>query len=398
MALESGRFLVIPAPSGDGGADRACVPGSEVPIRARRLLAVIALLFSVAAVGACGGESPTTPSGAPTPEDSIAPSNPAGRPDLDAAEEVARDIEVPWGLAFLPDGAALVAERDSGRIVRVAAGRAPEQVYRLSGVAARGEGGLLGLAVAPDYAESRYVYAYFTSEADNRIVRFRLDGPPEPIVTGIAKAGNHNGGRIAFGPDGMLYAGTGDAGESGRSQDPASLNGKILRSTPEGLPAPGNPYPGSPVYSLGHRNVQGLAWDRAGRLFAAEFGQNRFDEINLIEPGRNYGWPDVEGGGGADRGFTDPLLTWTTAEASPSGIAITGDILYVAALRGQRLWTVPLADGRVGGPRAELRDRYGRLRTVEAAPDGALWLTTSNTDGRGDPASGDDRVLRFPAR
>nr|WP_245659915.1 PQQ-dependent sugar dehydrogenase [Nocardia gamkensis] len=328
----------------------------------------------------------------------MAPGNPAGRPDLDAAEEVAKDIEVPWGLAFLPDGAALVAERDSGRIVRVAAGRAPEQVYRLPDVAARGEGGLLGLAVAPDYAESRYIYAYFTSETDNRIVRFRLDGPPEPIVTGIAEAGNHNGGRIAFGPDGMLYAGTGDAGESGRSQDPASLNGKILRSTPEGLPAPGNPYPGSPVYSLGHRNVQGLAWDRAGRLFAAEFGQNRFDEINLIEPGRNYGWPDVEGAGGADHGFTDPLLTWTTAEASPSGIAITGDILYVAALRGQRLWTVPLEDGRVGGPRAELRDRYGRLRTVEAAPDGALWLTTSNTDGRGDPASGDDRVLRFPAR
>ncbi|MFI9412976.1 PQQ-dependent sugar dehydrogenase [Nocardia gamkensis] len=397
MALGSGRFLVIPAPSGGGGADRAGAPGSESPIRAPRLLAVIALLFSVAAVGACGGESPTTPSGAPT-TGTIAPSNPAGRPDLDAAEEVARDIEVPWGLAFLPDGAALVAERDSGRILRVAAGRAPEQVYRLPGVAARGEGGLLGLAVAPDYAESRYVYAYFTSETDNRIVRFRLDGPPEPIVTGIAKAGNHNGGRIAFGPDGMLYAGTGDAGESGRSQDPASLNGKILRSTPEGLPAPGNPFPGSPVYSLGHRNVQGLAWDRAGRLFAAEFGQNRFDEINLIEPGRNYGWPDVEGGGGADRGFTDPLLTWTTAEASPSGIAITGGILYVAALRGQRLWTVPLEDGRVGGPRAELRDRYGRLRTVEAAPDGALWLTTSNTDGRGDPASGDDRVLRFPAR
>jgi glucose/arabinose dehydrogenase len=397
MALGSGRFLVIPAPSGGGGADRACAPGSEVPIHAPRLLAVIALLFSVAAVGACGGESPTTPSGAPT-TGTIAPSNPLGRPDLDAAEEVARGIEVPWGLAFLPDAAALVAERDSGRIVRVAAGRAPEQVYRLPDVAARGEGGLLGLAVAPDYAESRYVYAYFTSETDNRIVRFRLDGRPEAIVTGIAKAGNHNGGRIAFGPDGMLYAGTGDAGESGRSQDPASLNGKILRVTPEGRPAPGNPYPNSPVYSLGHRNVQGLAWDRTGRLFAAEFGQNRFDEINLIEPGRNYGWPDVEGGGGTGRGFTDPLLTWTTAEASPSGIAITGDILYVAALRGQRLWTVPLEDGRVGAPRAELRDRYGRLRTVEAAPDGALWLTTSNTDGRGDPASGDDRVLRFPAR
>ncbi|BDT92249.1 oxidoreductase [Nocardia sputorum] len=347
---------------------------------------------------ACGAENSTGPDSTPPAAGTVAPSDPAGRPDLDAAEDVAEDLDVPWGLAFLPDGAALVAERDSGRILRVGAGGAQEQVYQVPGVAARGEGGLLGLAVAPDYAESGYVYAYFTSEMDNRIVRFRLDGPPEVLVSGIAEAGNHNGGRIAFGPDGMLYAGTGDAGESGRSQDPASRNGKILRLTPEGHAAPGNPFPGSPVYSLGHRNVQGLAWDRAGRLFAAEFGQNRFDEINLIEPGRNYGWPGVEGTGGAGRGFTDPLLTWTTAEASPSGIAIAGDTLYVAALRGERLWTVPLEDGRVGAPRAELRDRYGRLRTVEVAPDGALWLTTSNTDGRGDPRGGDDRVLRFPVR
>ncbi|MET9286106.1 PQQ-dependent sugar dehydrogenase [Nocardia beijingensis] len=337
-------------------------------------------------------------SGTPATAATSAPSDPTGRPDLDAAEEVAANLDVPWGLAFLPDGAALVSERDSGRILRVAPGAAPEQVYRMPGVSARGEGGLLGLAVAPDYAESRYVYAYLTADTDNRIVRFRLDGPPEVLVEGIAKAGNHDGGRIAFGPDGMLYAGTGDAGQSGRSQDPASLNGKILRLTPDGRPAPGNPYPGSPVYSLGHRNVQGLAWDSGGRLFAAEFGQDRFDEINLIEPGHNYGWPAVEGSGGAERGFTEPLLTWTTAEASPSGIAIAGNTLYVAALRGRRLWTVPLVDGGVGTPRAELRDRYGRLRTVMVAPDGALWLTTSNTDGRGDPVRGDDRVLRFPAR
>ncbi|MGW5376625.1 PQQ-dependent sugar dehydrogenase [Nocardia sp. NPDC003999] len=358
----------------------------------------IAALLLGAALTACGNDSSTAPRSTPPATRTAAPSNPAGRPDLDAAEEIAGNLDVPWGLAFLPDGAALVAERDSGRILRIGTGSAPQQVYQVPGVTARGEGGLLGLAVAPDYAESRYFYAYFTADTDNRIVRFRLDGPPEVLVAGIAKAGNHNGGRIAFGPDGMLYAGTGDAGQSGRSQDPANLNGKILRVTPEGRPAPGNPYPRSPVYSLGHRNVQGLAWDRDGRLFAAEFGQDRFDEINLIEPGHNYGWPEVEGSGGADRGFTDPLLTWTTAEASPSGIAIAGDTLYVAALRGRRLWTVPLADGRTGAPRAELRDRYGRLRTVAVAPDGALWLTTSNTDGRGEPVSGDDRALRFPAR
>ncbi|MFD4429697.1 PQQ-dependent sugar dehydrogenase [Nocardia sp. NPDC058497] len=327
-----------------------------------------------------------------------APSVPSGVPDLGAPEEVARGIDVPWGLAFLPDGTALVAERDSGRILRVAPGREPELFAELPGVVARGEGGLLGLAVAPDYDRTRYVYAYFTAEDDNRIVRFRPGEPVEVIFDGIAKAGNHNGGRIAFGPDGMLYVGTGDAGRSGLSQDAASPNGKILRITPDGAPAPGNPTPGSPVYSLGHRNVQGLAWDGSGALYAAEFGQDRVDEINLIEPGRNYGWPEVEGSGGANSGFTDPLLTWSTSEASPSGIAIAGNTLYVAALRGERLWTATVSNGSATNPRDVLRDSYGRLRTVTVAPDGALWLTTSNTDGRGDLRDGDDHILRFPAR
>jgi glucose/arabinose dehydrogenase len=197
----------------------------------------------------------------------------------------------------------------------------------------------------------------------------------------------------------MLYVGTGDAADPGVSQDPDDPNGKILRLTPLGDPAPGNPRPGSPVYSLGHRNVQGLAWDAQGRLFATEFGQNEFDEVNLIQPGRNYGWPDVEGRGDTDGGrFTNPLLTWRTDEASPSGTAIAGNTLYVAALRGERLWTVPLRGDRLGEPRGELRGRYGRLRTVVTAPDGSLWVTTSNTDGRGDVRDGDDRILRFPAR
>lgn len=291
----------------------------QVNARDRGPRAAIAALVVTGAVAACAGGTTPAPTHLPGSAGvgTTAPSTPAGRPDLDAAEEVAGYVDVPWGLAFLPGGSALVAERNTGRILRLAPGLAPEQVYQLPGVAARGEGGLLGLAVPPDYAEKLYVYAYFTADTDNRIVRFRLDGPPEVLVTGIAKAGNHDGGRIAFGPDGMLYAGTGDAGQSARSQDPASLNGKILRMTPEGRAAPGNPTPGTPVYSRGHRNVQGLAWDRSGRLFASEFGQDRFDEINLIEPGRNYGWPAVEGAGGADRGYTDPLVTWTTAEASP---------------------------------------------------------------------------------
>ncbi|RDI42926.1 PQQ-dependent sugar dehydrogenase [Nocardia mexicana] len=365
-------------------------------VRGHRLVRTVIAAVLFAGLAACGDTAQQGPDS--TVVSTTRPSSPSGIPDLTAGEEIARGIQVPWGLAFLPDGAALVAERNSGAILRVSPGSAPQQVYRMPDVVARGEGGLLGVAVPPDHAENRYVYAYFTAANDNRIVRFRLDGPPEVIFSGIAKSGNHNGGRIAFGPDGMLYAGTGDAGREDRSQDPASPNGKILRLTPDGLPAPGNPIPGSPVYSLGHRNVQGLAWDPAGRLYAAEFGQNDFDEINLIEPGRNYGWPEVEGTGDTDGGrFTNPLVTWTTQEASPSGIAITANTLYAAALRGERLWTVPLRDGKLGEPTAELRD-YGRLRTVEVAPDGSLWLTTSNTDGRGDIREGDDRILRFPAR
>jgi glucose/arabinose dehydrogenase len=313
---------------------------------------------------------------------------------------MATGIDVPWGLAFLPGGDALVSERNSGRILRVpAAGGAASEVYTVPGVAAQGEGGLLGVAVSPAFAEDRYVYAYFTASGDNRIVRFRLGetAPPQVVFSGIVKAGTHNGGRIAFGPDGMLYAGTGDAQRRQLPQDPSSPNGKILRLTPDGQPAPGNPTAGSPVYSLGHRNVQGLAWDAQGRLFATEFGQNRFDEVNRIEPGRNYGWPEVEGSGDGGGRFAAPLVVWQTSESSPSGAAIVGGSLYVAALRGERLWVVPLTgDGGTGRPAAALRG-IGRLRTVVAAPDGALWVTTSNTDGRGDERNGDDRILRYAA-
>ncbi|GID92906.1 PQQ-dependent sugar dehydrogenase [Amorphoplanes digitatis] len=331
---------------------------------------------------------------------STAVSTPRSVPDLDAGEEIARGIDVPWGLAFLPGGDALVAERDTGRVLRLTpGGGAAREVYRVPGVRARNEGGLLGLAVSPAFADDGMVYAYFTAARDNRIVRFRLGGgPPEVVFDGIAKARYHNGGRIAFGPDGMLYVGTGDAGETSRAPDPASPNGKILRLTPGGAPAPGNPVADSPVYSLGHRNVQGLAWDSAGRLFATEFGQSELDEVNLIRPGRDYGWPEVEGTGDTDGGrYTNPLVTWSVRDASPSGMAIAGDTAYVAALRGQRLWTIPLRGDTVGAPSAVFEKRYGRLRTVDIAPDGALWLTTSNTDGRGDVRDGDDRVLRFPA-
>jgi glucose/arabinose dehydrogenase len=373
--------------------------------RTRSRLALAVATAGAALLTACSGDDDAgaqppapsfsaTPSAAASAEPSAAPT---GQPDLSRPETVATGIDVPWGLAFLPDGSALVAQRDKGTILQVAPGGGkPREAYRVPAVDADGEGGLLGLALAKDYAHTRWVYAYHTAENDNRIVRFKLGSQdaPEVIFQGLDKAWNHNGGRIAFGPDGMLYVGTGDAGEPSHSQDPDSPNGKILRLTPEGEPAPGNPTNGSPVWTLGHRNVQGLAWTADGAMYATEFGQSRLDEVNKIEKGRNYGWPDVEGTGGGSR-FQDPVVTWPVSDASPSGGAIIGDTMYVAALRGQRLWTVPL-DG--GEPKAEFAGRYGRLRTVAVAPDGALWLTTSNTDRGEDVRDGDDRILRFPVR
>jgi glucose/arabinose dehydrogenase len=316
-------------------------------------------------------------------------------------QTLATGLVAPWGLAFLPGGDALVSERDSARILRVpSTGGAPVEVARLPQVDPSGEGGLLGIAVSPAFARDQLVYAYYTASTENRIVRFSLADPAhreQVLLGGIPKSSIHNGGRLAFGPDGFLYATTGDASERGRAPNRDSLGGKILRLTPEGRPAPGNPFPGSPVFSFGHRNVQGLAWDPAGRLWASEFGQNTFDEINLIVAGGNYGWPTVEGGGGAPQ-FRDPLLTWSTDEASPSGIAYADGSLWVAALRGERLWRVDL-DGRggVSGASPLLVGQFGRLRHVALAPDGrSLWVLTSNRDGRGQPSSDDDRVLRFP--
>lgn len=319
----------------------------------------------------------------------------AGRPDLSKPQTIVSGLEAPWGLAFLPDGSALVSERDSADILQIPAGGGdPRRVYHLDGVSSQGEGGLLGIAVDPAYASNKYVYAYFTASNDNRIVRFRLDsGRPQVIFDGIDKAGIHNGGRISFGPDGFLYVGTGDAGNGSASQDRKDVNGKILRITPDGRAAPGNPDAGSPVWSLGHRNVQGLAWGPDKKMYGIEFGQNTWDEVNVIEPGKNYGWPEVEGKQGNSK-YVDPIVQWSTEEASPSGAAVAGNTLYVAGLRGERLWTVPLGGGE---PKAEFTNEYGRLRTVAVAPDGALWLTTSNHDGRGDPQDGDDRILRFAA-
>src|SRR5215208_1198815 len=317
---------------------------------------------------------------------------------------LATDLEVPWSFAFLPEGEALVTERDSGRLLRVSPSGDVREIQTLP-EGGSGEGGLLGVAVSPNYEDDRYIYAYYTTEVDNRVVRFRMGERPELILTGIPYNTYHDGGRIKFGPDGMLYVTTGDAGDSGNSQDRNSLGGKILRIEPDGSIPPDNPFPNNPVYSYGHRNVEGLAWDAHGRLYASEFGENTWDEVNRIEAGQNYGWPAVEGWGGEDQGYVDPITVWPTSEASPSGaeIMVDGAIpqwegdLFVSALRGERLWRLELNDNGEVVDREKLLDgEIGRVRDVTQAPDGSLWVSTSNYDFYGTPVSEqDDRILRL---
>ncbi|HCT81615.1 MAG TPA: oxidoreductase [Micromonosporaceae bacterium] len=357
------------------------------------------LLTIIAAVALTGGAAAPVAAGQPLAQDVSGPIIQAGGFDLTRPEIVATGMQIPWGMAFLPDGSALVAERNTARVYRLRPGMAPVLVATVPGVVPAGEAGLLGLAVSPNYAQDGFVYAYHTASADNRIVRFRLDSPAtvQVVRSGIPKANIHDGGRIAFGPDGMLYAGTGDANNTANAQNLNTPAGKILRMNPDGTVPPGNPFASSVVYSLGHRNVQGLAWDPQGRLYATEFGQNTTDEVNQIVAGGNYGWPTCEGTCNNPQ-FRNPIVTWTTAQASPSGAAIANNTLFAAALRGTRLWLVPLngSGGVSGPPTSELQGTYGRLRTVVVGPDGYLWIATSNRDGRGTPIATDDRVVRFP--
>ncbi|MFE2875392.1 PQQ-dependent sugar dehydrogenase [Streptomyces roseus] len=355
--------------------------------------------------GPAPASSGSGPAGSPSGSAEAAP---PAKGSVTVTGEVAKDLESPWGVAPLPGGDLLVASRDKGTISRVAAATGTvTQIGRVPGVAPGGEGGLLGLALSPSFASDRMVYAYFTTESDNRIARMRYDeqrdagqqlGAPDTVLRGIPKGLIHNGGRIAFGPDKMLYAGTGETGDTGLAQDRKSLGGKILRMTPDGQPVHGNPEADSVVYSYGHRNVQGLAWDKDRRLWAAEFGQNTWDELNLIEPGVNYGWPEAEGKAGKP-GLRDPVAVWKTDEASPSGIAWAQGSVWMAALKGERLWRIPLAGAvPVAGPEAFLTGKYGRLRTVIALGGDRLLLVTSETDGRGSPEPGDDRILTLTVR
>ena len=376
--------------------------------RSRLVAACGALLLVSGCTNAATEPSPDTRTAGQTPASSAPPSSPnSSSPDPSSpspstvqsrgdprARELVSDLEAPWGLVPLKDGSFLISERDARKIVRVANG-STSLVRTIDQADPAGEGGLLGLAITEN---EKTVFAYYTATSDNRIVSMSWDGrelgAPKVILRGIPKGFIHNGGRMVVGPDSYLYVGTGESGSGRLSQKKDSLGGKILRLRLDGRPAPDNPF-GNEVFSYGHRNVQGLAFDEEGRLWASEFGQQTWDELNLIKKGADYGWPEVEGSGNV-KGMTNPKVVWRTSDASPSGLAYWQGSLWMAGLRGERLWQIPLDGTKTGDPVAHFRGDYGRLRTVQVASDGnSLLLTDSNTDGRGDPARNDDRLFQI---
>lgn len=348
------------------------------------------------------------------------------------AETWVEGLEAPWSLVFLGDGRALVSERP-GRIRLIEEGRLQAEPYALLEAASGGErglsataleaviggeGGVLGLAVHPDFPAQPYIYVYQTRVGSegvgNLVLRLKDEGRrgvfDKVVLGGIPGWVFHNGGRIGFSPDGLLYVTTGETFEADLAQNLGSLGGKILRVTPEGEVPADNPFPGSPVYSFGHRNPQGLAWHPdSGQLFAsehgpsAEFGLGAHDEINVIRAGGNYGWPRAVGAPGL-AGTVDPLVVWTEDATPPAGLAFHGGHLYLATLASQALVRIEL-ETRDGGYAVKGIERWfaegpdegrlGRLRDVVAGPDGALYVLTSNRDGRGDPGPGDDRIYRL---
>ncbi|MBH0023180.1 sorbosone dehydrogenase family protein [Salinibacterium sp. SWN248] len=327
-----------------------------------------------------------------------APSVDAAAVTVNAAEEattIVSGLDAPWSMVRLASGSTLISERDTQLIKELTAAGDLREVGIVGEAAPDGEGGLLGLAML----DETQLYAYLTTAADNRIVRFELEGEAGSyalgasvdIITGLGKSRIHNGGRIAFGPDGMLYATVGDASDPESAQDLDSLNGKILRLLPDGSVPDDNPFDGSLVYSLGHRNPQGLAWDDEGQLWASEFGQNTWDELNIIRAGANYGWPLAEGES-TDSSFEEPSYQWATDDASPSGLTFIDGTFFMAGLGGERLWEIH--PGETTTATATFENAAGRIRDVIPGPDGTLWMLTNNTDGRGDPRDGDDRILQ----
>lgn len=419
MASPDAGDASVPGP---GGQEPTTEPTARSP-------ALTATELPATPAEAASPTAETTPTVAPSPQptETTAPAATAEPTIVPAADVepqvavVATGLDVPWALAWAPDGRLLFTERP-GRVRVVVGGRLQQEPVAVIPVAAVGEGGLMGLALDPEFADNGHVYTMYTYREGgglaNRVSRWVLrEGRLQnetTLLDGIPGARNHNGGRIAFGPDGKLYATTGDAGRGSLAQDLGSLAGKILRLNPDGTVPDDNPFEGSFVYSYGHRNPQGLAWHPdTGSLVATEHGPSGEgglccrDEVNVIRPGANFGWPIVTGSG--DERFTDPLAfsgtsnTWAPAGAAfYDGSALPawqGD-LFFGALRGQHLHRLALGDedGVTVADEEELfAGQYGRLRAVAMGPDGHLYVATSNRDGRGRPAAEDDRILRIVA-
>ena len=332
---------------------------------------------------------------------------PSEKADIPAVSIVAQGLEVPWGLVFLPESGMLVTER-KGRVRFISKNGElkDDPVITISAVKQIGEGGLHGIALHPDFHDNKFVYLYYTysgSEGNtlNRVVRYTYDGnsmrDEKIIVDAIPGNSNHDGGRIKFGPDNMLYITTGDAQNPSHAQDKNSLAGKILRVTDEGKPAPGNPF-GNRAYTYGHRNPQGIVWDKDGNLWETEHGPSGFetgnDEFNKIEIGKNYGWPEIRGKQ-TKEGMIAPIIESGRADTwAPAGISYLNDSFYFAGLRGQALYEV---ENAINSPKlvTHFKGEFGRLREVIIGSDGMLYITTSNRDGRGIPKSGDDKILRI---
>jgi glucose/arabinose dehydrogenase len=305
-----------------------------------------------------------------------------------ATRTLATGLNFPWGAAFLPDGSALVSERNSGRVLRVLPTGGAAEVGRILGVFNNGgEGGLMGLALSPDFGRDRWVYMYQTTRTDNRVIRVKFVdgslGARQVVLGGIPRAQTHNGGGLWFTgrPSGnpSLWVTTGDTRNSALAQNKRSLAGKILRLRPDGTAQRGNPF-GNRVYSYGHRNPEGITMDPDGRMWSSELGENTWDELNQIRFGRNYGWPRVEGPDGPG-GYTDPLTQWHPVNCSPSGIAILGGRAWIGALRGQSLWSVDIVGAGAGTRQRYFQGTFGRIRMVKRAPDNSLWIGTSNGGG-----------------
>ncbi len=318
-----------------------------------------------------------------------------------AVKTVAAGLQIPWEIAILPNEDILVTERP-GTLRRVTGDGA---IIKVDGVKHHGEGGLQGMTLHPNFAENQYIYLYMTTlrndRLENRVVRYRyVDDEllePTEVIAGIPGAKYHDGGRIEFGPDGKLYIATGDATSVGAAQDVNSLAGKILRIDDDGSIPEDNPF-GNAVWSYGHRNPQGIAWDSEGRLWSTEHGRSvpksGFDELNLIGRGLNYGWPDIQGDEERQNMLMPAVHSGPTETWAPAGMAYHNGSLFFAGLRGEALYEAELNGSEVVDMKVHYYQDFGRLRAVYLGPDNYLYLTTSNTDGRGEPRDGDDKILR----